>query len=160
MPRTLGVAPPSRGLADDLTGLLIDGLESLRQRVVQRIRFRRGEWFLNILMGLDYRLLEGFTTTLELATTAITQEVRSEGGPEIIEIHDVVSTLDHETRRFSYSARIETIYGMMELEVSPVDLTDLTPAVDTGTVTPTPIGPPPGVLTDFDPDDFSPVDYG
>ena len=109
--RTLSATQPAPNQPDDLDFRIVDGLESLRQRVVQAIRFRFGTWFLDNRRGLQYDRIMGHTTTLELATSTITETIRAEGGNEITNIIDVTATLDAETREMSYRAVVQTIYG-------------------------------------------------
>ena len=47
--RTVSVSPtgPTEGAPEDLDGKIVDGVESLRQRVVQAFKFRLGEWFID-----------------------------------------------------------------------------------------------------------------
>lgn len=97
----------------DLAGTVVTDLEALRQRVVQRLRFRRGEWQLDLSAGTDSVI--GHQTTVGLAAGVISDAIRDEGGSEVTEVHDVVATLDGETRVFRYSAVVETVYGQMTI---------------------------------------------
>ena len=102
--RTLAV-----GSDGDITGELIDGIESLRQRVDQRLRFPRGEWQLNPAAGTISPL--GRNITPRLAGTILTQAIRSEGSDEILDIIDITSTLNPTTRTLTYTATVVTVYG-------------------------------------------------
>lgn len=113
--RTIAVAPPGVDLPDDLDGTVVDGVESLRQRIVQAIKFRVREWFVDIRRGVDYAMIFGHATTLDLAAATITATIRKEGGDEITSIDVTFTGLDPETRRMTYQATLHTIYGDMEL---------------------------------------------
>ena len=109
MPTTLGVSYIA-GQPPDLDGTIVTGFESLRQRIVQAIRFRLGEWFLRTNRGLPYTDLIGHRTTAGLAAATLTQAIRDEGGAEVEAVTDVRWSLTH-PRRFRYQATVDTIYG-------------------------------------------------
>ena len=105
MPKTLSTSPidPTRdGSPDDLDNLIVDDLESLRQRVVQRLRFPIGTWQLDTRRGTESTLGHGITPAL--AASIISDAIRDEGGAEITSIANVVALLDRGTRTFTYSA--------------------------------------------------------
>ena len=109
MPRTFSVTVNEDGIAD-LDGRVVDDLESLRDRVVQAIKFLFGEWFLDTQRGIRRELLQGHQTTLDIAAATITAAIRDEGGAEITAISTPVVQLDHQTRKMTYKADISTIY--------------------------------------------------
>ena len=116
MPRTLSVSPidgehPEFG--DDLDNRVADGIESLRQRIQQRLQFRLGEWELDTRRGT--RSVLGFTYTPNLAAAVISAAIREEGAAEVTGLRDVLATLDGETRGFFYDVTVDTIYGAMRL---------------------------------------------
>ena len=119
--RTISVEFRDDDIADIGNGLL-DGIESLAERVRERIFFRLAEWFLDTNAGVDYDLIQGHQTTLELAAATITEAIRDEGGAEITAISTPVVQLDRSTRSMTYKAEIDTIYGAMPIEQ------ELTPA--------------------------------
>lgn len=115
MTRTISVTTnPATGFPD-LDGTVVDDLESLKQRVVQAIKFVFGSWFLNQERGLRYDLIRGHQTSLEIAARTITETIREEGGSEITSIETPIVTLDVATRSMTYHARVQTIYGVMSL---------------------------------------------
>ena len=97
----------------DLDGRVVDGLESLRQRIAQRLRFPRGTWFLDGNAGTDSVL--GHQITAPLAGTVMTGAIREEGGDEVVAVEDVRVDLDHDTRELSYSARVVSVYGPFQV---------------------------------------------
>ena len=113
--RTLSATRTDPNQPDDLDFNVVDGIRSLEQRTAQAIRFRFGTWFLDNRRGLQYDQIMGHTTTLDLATSTLTETIRAEGADEITNITDVTATLDAETRIMSYSAVVQTIYGDMTL---------------------------------------------
>ena len=77
--RTLGVqAIRPDGQITDLDNRIIDRLDSLRQRVEQRLRFPASTWFLNRRAGVPYNTdVLGHQATLGLATMTLTTAVRT-----------------------------------------------------------------------------------
>lgn len=91
-------------------------LEGLRQKIVQKLRFFRGDWFLNSQEGIPYyqNILvkpsdAGFVTSI--LNNAITEEV------EVTGLGAVTSSLDPVTREFFYSVQVQTIFGTMGVEL-------------------------------------------
>ena len=115
MARTISTSPPSTGMTDDLDGQVVDGIEALRQRILQAIRFRAGTWFLSRRGGLDYGLLIGHQIPPALAASAVNRAILEEGGDEIISLEDVEYSLNRADRVFSYSVRVMTTHGPMQL---------------------------------------------
>ena len=109
MPKTLGVS----GDPPDLDGTLVDGLTSLRQRVVQAILLRTNDWFLATNRGIPRDVLTGHATS-GIAAAAITAAIRLEGGAEVKGVQNVRYSLTR--RRFAYTAEVETIYGRMDID--------------------------------------------
>ena len=112
--RTLSVSIGPDG-RHDLDGTVVDGIEALRQRVEQAIRFVFGEWFLAADRGLRRELVQGHQTTLALAAATLTGTIRDEGGDEVTAVETPVVALDFQTREMTYSAVVHTIYGDMPL---------------------------------------------
>ena len=115
MPRTVSVTPPSLALTDDIDGGVVDGVESLRQRIVQALRFRIRTWYLDRQAGLDYNLLIGHRVTPALAASTLSSAIREEGGDEIVNLNNVQFSLDRENRVYRYSVNIITVYGDMRI---------------------------------------------
>lgn len=116
--RTVSVRRASPDQPYDFDGNIVDGIESLRQRVRQAILFRLGTWFANVQRGVPYDELIGHQTTSGLAASTITEAIIEEGDDEVKTVDDVVSSLDHNTREFSYSAHVITVYGDMPVTES------------------------------------------
>lgn len=120
MPRTLSTRPVDSThpeLGDDLDNRVADGLESLRQRIRQRLQFRVGEWTLDTRKGTESVLGHGMTPTL--AASVISSAIRDEGGDEVTGIVDVEAKLDRD-RVMRYTATVTTIYGAMLIEGTAV----------------------------------------
>lgn len=109
MALTLATAPDPDTGVDDITGAVVDGIEALRQRVAQRLRFRRGTWVFN--PGAGTPAVVGHQITVPIASRVLTDTIRDEGGDEITDIIDIEVSLDPETRLFRYAATVVTIYG-------------------------------------------------
>ena len=97
----------------DINGAVVDGLESVRQRVTERLRFRVKTWFLNLRDGVPYTPnVFGHKTTEGLAARTLTDAIR--GVADVTDVTDVQTSLNPETREFTYQARVHTIYGLMQ----------------------------------------------
>ena len=117
MPRTVSVAPPSPDRPDDLAGGIVDGIEALRQRIVQAIRWRLGTWYLASRSGLDYDRLIGHRLSPDLVAATLNGVIRTEGGDEVLGV-TATYDLDRPSRVFTYAADVQTIYGPMAVEES------------------------------------------
>ena len=114
--RTFGAVPldPERPEGPhDLDNTLRDGLDALRQRVAQRLRFPRGTWQLDPTLGTDSIL--GHQSALPLIKTILVAAIRDEGGDEVTGLPEISTELDHDTRHLRYTATIPTIYGRTRL---------------------------------------------
>ena len=110
--RSLSVTPTDSndpGGPADLDGTVVDDLESLRQRVDQRLRFPLSTWALDLSLGTPSVL--GHQVTDALAVRVIVDAVREEGGDEVLDVVDVVVNLNHDTRVLRYSMRVVSVYG-------------------------------------------------
>ena len=97
---------------DDLAAdfVVVDGLEAVRQRVTQRLRFTLGEWFLEPGEGMPY--FEGVfvdNAGVTLATQLIVSEVRRVEGVTSVEV--IRSALDPAARKLSVELRVGTADG-------------------------------------------------
>lgn len=111
--RTLSASPTGPQQPDDLDNRVVDGIESLRQRIRQRLRFEIGEWALDTRLGTQSIL--GHVFTPELATSEIRGAVVDEGGAEIVEVTDVQISVDRAARTASFSLEADTIYGRLSM---------------------------------------------
>lgn len=93
----------------DISFRVVDGLDSVMQRVAQRLRFRLGEWFLRTDKGTDYAPILGSYGIDDLAVYAFTQEAASVEGVE--RVSDVKYFIENETRVFRYTAVVTTAFG-------------------------------------------------
>ncbi len=93
---------------------LANDLEGLRQKVVQKLQFFLGEWFIDVIDGTPY-FQEILTKPIDvgLATSIINARIRTE--PEVTGIGSVESTLDPITRKLTYRATIQSVHGDMEI---------------------------------------------
>ena len=105
-----------------------DGLRSVVQRVTQRLRFWRGEWFLDTAEGIPYIAdVIGHDVNIELAKQAITAQIRTV--PDVLSVDNVQVGFDFRTRTLLYSATIKTEFGAATVSLSPeIPETDLQPA--------------------------------
>lgn len=89
---------------------IIDGIESVRQRVEQRLKFFRGEWFLDTSKGTPWFqdvLIRPVSAALSAAI--ITKAIQSV--TDVTSVNNVIAEIDPATRKMSYTARVQTIFG-------------------------------------------------
>ncbi len=116
MVKTLDVS--TGDIAIDANGnlALANSIEGLRQKVIQKLLFFQGEWFLDVQDGIPY-LQDILTRPVDagmvasIFNSAILEEV------EVTGLGNVSSSLNPNTRRFSYNAIVNTIFGDMEINV-------------------------------------------
>ena len=96
--------------------VIIDGLESLRQRVVQRLGLIQGEWFLATDQGIPYiQEIYQRPFDLGLVSTILTAAIRSV--ERVTGVSDVRVTINPDTRQFSYSATVSSTEGETEVSI-------------------------------------------
>ena len=96
--------------------VIIDGLESLRQRVVQRLGLIQGEWFLATDQGIPYiQEIYQRPFNLGLSTTILADAIRSVEG--VTDVSDIRSTVDPDTRRLSFRATVGGAEGETEVAI-------------------------------------------
>ena len=101
---------------DDLTGgfAVADGVEAIRQRVLQHLRFTLGEWFLAPDEGMPYvGGLFADNAGVDLASQLITAEVLRVDGVTAAEV--LQATLDPSTRKLRVELRVETAGGQVTI---------------------------------------------
>ncbi len=113
MTRTIG-----GDLSVDGRGNLVieQGLEAVRQRVLQRLHFVRGEWFLSDSDGVPYyQDIFGQPYNEGLAARVIASEILKVTGVADAEVLSI--SLDPPAgRRLSLALRVETDFGQMTIE--------------------------------------------
>ena len=114
--RTLSAFEPNQTSGQDIR---LDGrgnlavvteIEDVRQRVVERLRWSLGEWFLQAQDGVPYRT-RVFTgaTSIGLASAVITEQILLERG--VTAVLDVFTDINFTSRRMTYSAKVMTDFG-------------------------------------------------
>lgn len=79
----------------------IDGVESVRQRVLQALRFNQGEWFLNTSAGTPYLTQIFGTRFAPLSESVIRRHISDV--PGVDDVASITSTFDSATRRLNIS---------------------------------------------------------
>ena len=92
------------------------GVEDVRQRVIEKLRHWRGEWFLDRNSGMPYldAILQR-PLTPELASAAIRFEIRKVNG--VTGVRDISFSLDPHTRRRTWRATVEWAEGEFEVTI-------------------------------------------
>ena len=94
---------------------LIEGVDQIAQNLAIRLRFIRGEWYLNILAGLPYFeyffIKEPNQIQIE---TFLTNEIANTRG--ILEITSFSSNFDGFSRNFSVDFACNTVFGLLTME--------------------------------------------
>ena len=109
--RTISVTEASDTSPPDIDGNVADDLDSLRQRIAQRLQFPLGSWDIDNSLGTE-RVL-GTLTSIELVDAAYVEAILDEGGDEVLAVHDAVTEINPDTRVLTFSCRVETVYGDM-----------------------------------------------
>ena len=110
--RTLSATQQTDDSPMDLDNQVVDGIESLRQRTDQRLKFRIGEWDLDRRRGTESVL--GHEYTPDLAASVLTAAIRDEGGDEVTGV-EVEIDYNRTSRILFYSAQVASIYGPMTI---------------------------------------------
>ena len=100
--------------------LMVTALEDLRQRVVERLLFWVGEWYLDIADGVSYRT-DIFQRQLSvgLASAEVTAKIRAVEG--VVSVSGVQAVIDATSRRFSYAATVHSAFGSTEVNIGRVN---------------------------------------
>ena len=99
-------------LAEDFA--VVDGMEAVRQRVLQHLRFTLGEWFLEPDEGVPY--FDGLfadNTGVSLASQLIAAEVQRVDGVTSVQV--ARADLDSTIRRLSVELRVGTADGELTI---------------------------------------------
>jgi len=104
---------------DDLAAgfAVVDGLEAVRQRVLQRLRLFRGESFLDAEAGVPYLTdLIGERLPSALAGSIIADQIREV--PGVLAVDNVDAQLDPATRQLSVTAEVTADDGTAAVAVT------------------------------------------
>ena len=88
--------------------------EDVRQRVVERLRFWLGEWFLAVNDGVPY-YEEIFQRPVSsgVVSRILVEHIRTVEG--VTGVSDAQATIDPATRRLQFSATVATNFGSVEV---------------------------------------------
>ena len=97
--------------------VVLEDLEALRLKVNERLSLFRGTWLLDINAGVPY-LQDIMKKPVDpgLAASILNNEILKE--EEVTSIGEIETDLDPDTRVFTYTATINTIYGTTTAEVN------------------------------------------
>lgn len=99
----------------DFDAGLVDGIDQIAQNLAIRLRFMRGEWFLNILAGVPYYQYFFIKNPNQIQVeTFLKDEISNTRGVQ--EITSFSSNFDGQSRRFSVIFGCRTIDGNLEME--------------------------------------------
>ena len=93
--------------------LVVDELTALRQKVDQRLSLFKGTWIIDINAGVPY-LQDILKKPVDpgLAASILGNEILKED--EVTSLGEVTTDLDPETRLFTYTAHVYSIYSTTE----------------------------------------------
>lgn len=96
---------------------IIDGLQQVKQELMQRLQTISGEWFLDTSLGLPY-LTD--MTQKGLALTTVAQYFRNEinACPGVLAINELDLSLDNATRRLTVALQVQGETGAISAEVT------------------------------------------
>lgn len=101
---------------NSLLDFYIDTPDAVAQSVKTRLQLWLGEWFLNTDEGTPYMQGVIGKYNKETADTTIQDRILSTEG--VTNFEDYESVIDPDTRLFSVSLTLNTIYGPTQLEIS------------------------------------------
>ena len=94
---------------------IVRGTEDIRQRAIQKMRFFRGEWFLDTEAGVPWfqRIL---TRPVEIGVVNAILSSALEDVEGVVRVENVDATLDRENRAMTFSATLVTEEGSIDME--------------------------------------------
>lgn len=92
---------------------LVNSPETVRQAILTRLELWQGEWFLNTKEGTPYQQSVVGKQQAGIASLAIRDRIS--GTPGVRSILSFDSTFDGDTRRLTFTATVDTIYGKINL---------------------------------------------
>ena len=97
--------------------VVLEDLEALRLKVNERLSLFKGTWILDVNAGVPY-LQDIMKKPVDpgMAASILNNEILKE--EEVTSIGEVETDLDPDTRVFTYTATINTIYGTTTAEVN------------------------------------------
>lgn len=91
-----------------------NNLEALKQKIKQRLKLFYSEWFLDTTRGVPYfQNILGEDINQSLAAQIITTEIQKE--PDVTSVENVNFGLNDLTRKFTYSANVQSVYGEIQV---------------------------------------------
>ena len=89
---------------------LVDDLESVRQRVIERLQTWAGQWYLDRETGIPYRAeIFARPTSVGLAGAVVSDKIRSVEG--VTRVIRVIVEIEPVARRMTYTATGQTPFG-------------------------------------------------
>lgn len=89
-------------------------LEALKQKIKQRLKLFYSEWFLDTTRGVPYfQNILGEDINQSLAAQIITTEIQKE--PDVTGVENVNFGLNDSTRKFTYLANVQSVYGEIQV---------------------------------------------
>ena len=94
---------------------LIGGVDQIAQNLAIRLRFMRGEWFLNTLAGIPYYQYFFIKNPNQIQVESfLKDEIANTNG--VIEITSFNSNFDGASRQYSVNFGCRTVNGNLEME--------------------------------------------
>ena len=114
MTKTLSITNGDFALDGSRNFQIVDNLTSLQQRVEQRLRTLKGEWFLDRNLGIPYLSnIVGWHSNPARVTRIFDAELLR--FPEILHIVQSSSTIDYNNRILKFTATVQSQYGTFDV---------------------------------------------
>lgn len=115
--RTLAIVANDLALNAFGNIVIADSLDTVEQRIVRRLNWAKGEWFLDVTGGVPY-LEEVFVRPASLAVIALVLSSRIRPIDDVIGVEVPESSIDEESRKFAMTIIVRTTFGRTTLKLS------------------------------------------
>lgn len=94
---------------------VVDGLEEVRQAVVERLQTALGEWFLDTRLGVPYRQ-EILERPVDVDIVSAVMDNMILGVEGVDRVSGSTARLDSATRRLVYATTVHSSFGQVQIE--------------------------------------------
>lgn len=94
----------------------VDGVESVRQRVLQTLHFSRGQWFMNLAAGTPYLTSIFGRSAVPLAEQQLRSRIEALDGVDAVT--EIRSEIDEDTRTLTIYITVQTEGASLQVRSS------------------------------------------